>query len=83
MPNWGAHDLKKEGRRTITAKGDFAMRTFKPSRRTLLTGAAASVSGLLTARSLQAAGLTPRAAEGPFYPTDAMRCAPRMSTMIW
>jgi protocatechuate 3,4-dioxygenase, beta subunit len=73
MPNWGAHDLWKEGRRTITAKGDFAMRTFKSSRRALLMGAAASVSGLFSARSLRAAGLTPRAAEGQFYPTGAMR----------
>ena len=45
----------------------------RKSRRTILTGATTAIGGLLLPRKLLAAELTPRAAEGPFYPTRSMR----------
>lgn len=43
------------------------------SRRNILTGLASATGGLLLSRTTLAADLTPRATEGPFYPTRSMR----------
>ncbi|SPJ28104.1 dioxygenase family protein [Falsiruegeria mediterranea] len=43
------------------------------SRRTLLAGATTAIGSLLLPRPILANELTPRAAEGPFYPTKSMR----------
>ncbi len=45
----------------------------RKTRRSLLRTMAASVAGAVVASSARAAGLTPSATEGPFYPTPAMR----------
>lgn len=43
------------------------------TRRTVLSRASVFLAGLITGRSASAASLTPKATEGPFYPTPAMR----------
>ncbi|MBO9452991.1 hypothetical protein J7426_22200 [Tropicibacter sp. R16_0] len=45
----------------------------RKSRRTLLAGATTAIGSLLLPRTVMAAEMTPRAAEGPFYPTRSMR----------
>lgn len=49
------------------------MSASKHTRRGLLAGLVAFVGGALFWRRADAAGLTPRATEGPFYPTPSMR----------
>lgn len=44
-----------------------------PTRRRLITRALSALGLTAFAKPLAAAGLTPRAAEGPFYPTPSMR----------
>ncbi|WP_170424000.1 protocatechuate 3,4-dioxygenase [Ruegeria arenilitoris] len=46
---------------------------YSKSRRNLLAGLSSVTGSLLLPRSVLAADLTPRAAEGPFYPTRSMR----------
>jgi protocatechuate 3,4-dioxygenase beta subunit len=46
-----------------------------PTRRSLITRAFAALGLSALAKPLSAAGLTPRAMEGPFYPTASMRRA--------
>ena len=49
------------------------MRKFNLTRRNLLGGIMTSLAGIFAVRSARAASLTPRATEGPFYPTPGMR----------
>jgi len=49
------------------------MRLVKKSRRSLLAGFAGLMSSSMIARKVLAGVLTPRTAEGPYYPTPAMR----------
>ncbi|WP_226689547.1 protocatechuate 3,4-dioxygenase [Ruegeria arenilitoris] len=49
------------------------MKASKSTRRNLLTGFAAVAGGVFFLRRADAAEMTPRAAEGPFYPTPSMR----------
>lgn len=49
------------------------MKARKSTRRSILAGLVAFAGGALFWRSADAAGLTPRATEGPFYPTPSMR----------
>lgn len=49
------------------------MKARKIERRNLFAGMAALAGGVLFWRRANAKGLTPRAAEGPFYPTPPMR----------
>lgn len=51
------------------------MQNPSPSRRNVIAGLAATLSTIAAAPKLAAAALTPRAAEGPFYPTSGMRTA--------
>ncbi|MBX2869562.1 MAG: hypothetical protein KTR18_12845 [Acidiferrobacterales bacterium] len=49
------------------------MKKSQLTRRTVLSRASVFLAGLITGRSASASSVTPKAAEGPFYPTPGMR----------
>ena len=49
------------------------MRPKSNTRRSILSGLIGTIGGMVFTRAAHAAGLTPRAGEGPFYPTGAVR----------
>ncbi|WP_028469047.1 protocatechuate 3,4-dioxygenase [Neptunomonas japonica] len=49
------------------------MNKISKSRRSILSGLAVTIGGLIFLRGAKASNSTPRATEGPFYPTESMR----------